>query len=101
MTANIMTPESSSLEKHAKDKLEELPGELAAPPAPLIHWAAVRPIDVATVAVVTAVLGWSYAPNIASLGQTWNREPECSHCFLVIPIALVILWNTWPATPES
>jgi exosortase len=101
MTAKIMTPERSSLEKPAKDKLEELPGELAAPSAPQINWAAVRPIDVATVAVVTAVLGWSYAPNIASLVRTWNREPDYSHGFLVIPIALVILWKNWPATPES
>jgi exosortase len=102
MTANTMTPERSSAEKPAKTPLEELPGEFAQPSAGrLINWSAVRPIDVATLAVVTAVLGWAYAPNIASLVRTWNREPDYSHGFLVIPIALVILWKTWPTNPEA
>jgi exosortase len=101
MTANTMTPESSSTEKPAKDKLEELPGELASPSAaPLVNWGAVGPVDVVTLAVVAAVLGWSYAPNIASLVRTWNREPDYSHGFLVVPIALVILWKTWPTGPD-
>ena len=102
MTANTMTPETNAVEKSAKDRLEELPGELAKPSAAhWINWSAVRPIDVATVGIVTAVLGWAYAPNIDALVRTWNREPDYSHGFLVIPIALVILWKTWPTNPES
>ncbi len=52
-------------------------------------------------AAVAGVAGWSYAPNLASLVRTWNREPDYSHGFLVLPIALVILWKTWPREPEA
>jgi exosortase len=94
MTANPMNPD--------KAPLEVSPPEVAGPPAaPPIRWGAARPVDVASLAVVAAVLGWSYAPSISSLVRTWNREPDYSHGFLVIPIALVILWKTWPTDPES
>jgi exosortase len=46
-------------------------------------------------AVVVVVLGWSYAPNLGSLVDTWNRDPNYSHGFLVVPVALVILWRRW------
>ena len=71
------------------------------PAAPLINWKAARPLDVVAVLAVVAAVGWSYAPNLTSLIQTWNREPDYSHGFLVLPIALVILWKTWPTDPES
>src|SRR3954454_4982924 len=94
MTANAMNPD--------KDPYEAVTPEIGKPAAPpLINWDAVRPLDVAARAVVAAALGWSYAPNISSLVRTWNREPDYSHGFLVLPIALVILWKTWPADPEA
>ena len=100
MTANTMTPETSPARDARQGPLEDCP---ASSPArgPLINWAAVRPVDVATLAAVAAALGWAYAPNIASLVRTWNREPDYSHGFLVIPIALVILWKTWPDRPRG
>jgi exosortase len=42
---------------------------------------------------VTAALGWSYAPSFIWLVQLWNRDPNYSYGNLVIPIALVILWD--------
>jgi exosortase len=48
-----------------------------------------------SLAVVVIVLGWAYAPNLRSLVDTWNREPNYSHGFLVIPVALVIVWRRW------
>ena len=33
--------------------------------------------------------------------RTWNREPDYSHGFLVLPIALVILWKTLAAGPDD
>lgn len=44
-------------------------------------------------AVVVAALGISYAPNLAMLVYQWANEPNYSHGFLVVPIALVILWQ--------
>ncbi len=46
-------------------------------------------------AVVALALGWSYAPNLRSLVKTWWEDPNYSHGFLVIPVALVILSRRW------
>jgi exosortase len=43
--------------------------------------------------IVVAALAASYAPNLYNLGRQWAAEPNYSHGFLVIPIALVILWQ--------
>jgi exosortase len=53
------------------------------------------PPRLAALGAVLAVLGWSYAPNLRSLVATWNHDPNYSHGFLVIPIALYILWRRW------
>jgi len=42
-------------------------------------------------AVVLAALGWSYAPNLRHLFEVWNKDPNYSHGYLVLPIALIIL----------
>lgn len=43
--------------------------------------------------VVVVALAASYAPNLAALARQWSDEPNYSHGFLVIPIALAILWQ--------
>jgi exosortase len=43
--------------------------------------------------IVVAALAASYAPNLYQLGLQWANEPNYSHGFLVIPIALAILWQ--------
>jgi exosortase len=48
-----------------------------------------------SLAIVAIVLGWAYAPNLRSLVATWNQEPNYSHGFLVVPVALVIAWRRW------
>lgn len=47
----------------------------------------------AGLAAVILTLGWAYWPNLVSLWGIWSREPNYSHGFLVIPIALLILWQ--------
>ncbi len=39
----------------------------------------------------------AYWPNFQDLYRTWDREPDYSHGFLVLPIALVILYRLWPS----
>jgi exosortase len=39
------------------------------------------------------MLGWAYAPNLYELSRTWTQDPNYSHGYLVVPIALVILWQ--------
>jgi exosortase len=43
-------------------------------------------------AVALAVLIWAYAPNFRELVNRWNEDPDYSHGYLVIPVALAILW---------
>ena len=53
-----------------------------------------------TAIVVGAFLG-AYAPNLIDLVKTWIREPDYSHGFLVLPIALVIMYRLWPQKPSD
>jgi exosortase len=71
--------------------------ELATSSQPGYRWSHV---DVISLIVVIASLGWAYEPNLLSLYKTWLNEPDYTHGFLVLPIALVILWNRWPASTE-
>ena len=41
-------------------------------------------------AIVMGILGWAYWPNLQDLFTVWWEEPNYSHGFLVIPIALLI-----------
>jgi exosortase len=45
--------------------------------------------------VVAVVLTCTYAPNLRSLVATCNQDPNYSHGFLVIPVALFICWRRW------
>src|SRR5690348_13488841 len=47
------------------------------------------------IAAVLSALVWSYWPNIRYLIGVWNRDPNYSHGYLVIPVALFILWRRW------
>ena len=62
-------------------------------------WRSFAPVDLACLLAVLATLGFAYAPNLVNLYRTWVREPDYSHGFLVIPIALVILGRLWPTDP--
>jgi exosortase len=53
-------------------------------------------------AAVLASLCWAFWPNLIWFYRTWVREPDYTHGFLVVPIALVILWYRWPKPePEA
>lgn len=59
-------------------------------------WRAIAPLDAACVAVVAAAIGFAYWPNLVTLYHVWDSQPDYSHGFLVLPIALVILYRRWP-----
>lgn len=46
-----------------------------------------------TAIVGALLLAWAYAPNLSYLVNIWNTEPNYSHGFLVVPIAIMILWR--------
>ena len=86
---------------------EALPGQLnpetVDDDAPQVawDWRKISPVDLASLAIVTAAVGYSYSANLADLYQTWVREPDYSHGFLVLPIALVILFRLWPQSEAA
>jgi exosortase len=43
--------------------------------------------------VAALMLVLAYLPNFSDLHSTWRDDPNYSHGYLVIPIALVILWQ--------
>lgn len=45
------------------------------------------------------MLALSYAPNLMELGRTWGNDENYQHGFLVIPIALFILWRRLTEIP--
>ena len=79
-----------------------MPGPATAEPGPAPgrragwDWRAIDPVDAACVAVVSLALGFAYWPNLVSLYQVWDTQPDYSHGFLVLPIALAILYRRWP-----
>jgi len=50
-------------------------------------------------AAAILVLFWAYIPNLRVLMMFWNDDPNYSHGYLVIPIALFILWQKF-SSPE-
>ena len=52
-----------------------------------------RILGVAVAAVLSLALCWAYLPNLRFLVQKWSTEPNYSHGFVVVPIALAILWR--------
>ena len=44
-------------------------------------------------ASVGLALAWAYGPDLRDLVATWADDPDYSHGFLVIPVALAILWQ--------
>ncbi len=45
------------------------------------------------VLAVVCALGYSYAFSFRSLVEQWNKDPNYSYGFFVLPIALVIAWS--------
>ena len=70
--------------------------EVGSKPPTDAHWARMSPGQIACLVAVLAAFCWAYAPNLVWFYRTWVREPDYTHGFLVVPIALVILWHLWP-----
>jgi exosortase len=73
-------------------------GETPAPAGP--RRVVVPAREAVSLVVVAAALGWAYWPNFLYLYRIWVREPDYTHGFLVLPIALAILWRRWPGPDD-
>jgi exosortase len=52
-------------------------------------------------AAVALMFGLAYAPNFYDLQNVWNADPNYSHGYLIIPIALIILWRRLTDKPPE
>jgi exosortase len=43
--------------------------------------------------VVALALAWGYLPTLFSLAATWEREPDYSHGWFVVPIVAYLMWS--------
>lgn len=49
--------------------------------------------------LLAAAFVWAYWPTLIELVRTWEREPDYSHGYLVLPVAILFLWarrDTFP-----
>jgi exosortase len=42
--------------------------------------------------ILGAVFAWAYWPTLASLVRAWDRQPDYSHGFFVVPLGVYFLW---------
>src|SRR5262249_11601468 len=48
--------------------------------------------ELAAAGLLALALGWAYAPSLAYLARIWAGDPNYSHGYFIIPIALGILY---------
>jgi exosortase len=46
-----------------------------------------------------ATFFWAYWPTLVSLVDAWDSEPDYSHGYFVVPLAIVFLWVRWESFP--
>ena len=56
-------------------------------------WARLGGSRTLAVVVVVAAVIWSYGPVFRSLLNSWEHDPNYSHGYLVVPVALAIWWQ--------
>jgi exosortase len=92
-------PDNSKRAADSPNKRNGKPGkkksrakQQAAREAEAISWRDHRLALALLTGLFLSVFAWSYWPTIVDMVQVWEREPDYSHGFLVIPLALFLLW---------
>lgn len=49
--------------------------------------------------VMFGAMAWAYWPTLSAMVHQWNHQPDYSHGFLVLPIALFFLWSRRASMP--
>ena len=71
------------------------PSDLAATPALRPSWTLI-----AGLAALAATFVWIYWPTLLRLIVAWNVEPDYSHGYFVVPLALFFLWTRRDRMPQ-
>jgi len=51
--------------------------------------------------MMLTALGWAYWPTLRNMVHAWESQPDYSHGYLVIPIALLFLWTRRGSLPRE
>jgi exosortase len=51
--------------------------------------------------VMFGAIVWAYWPTLGQMAHNWEHQPDYSHGYLVVPIALFFLWSRRRALPWS
>jgi hypothetical protein len=51
--------------------------------------------------MLVAAFAWAYWPTLTGMIAEWIRQPDYSHGFLVLPIALFFLWSRRSTFPRG
>ena len=55
-----------------------------------------------TAQILTLAFGiWSYLPTLNSILEVWGSDPDYSHGYLVVPVALALLWSRRDDCPKT
>ncbi len=61
-----------------------------------------NPVVLAVMLVIAAgVFAWSYWPTLAAMVRTWDNEPDYSHGYFVVPLAIFFLWLRRDLFPQG
>ncbi len=52
-------------------------------------------------AILLGCIGWAYWPNLVEMVELWESEPDYSHGYLVLPIAIAFLWIRQDSFPSQ
>jgi exosortase len=67
----------------------------------LLAWAAALPPSaLGCAALLVAAFAWTFWPTFVRLVNSWNVEPDYSHGYFVVPLALYFLWCRRDQMPQ-
>jgi len=103
------TPNRRRAPKAARQVSRPAPGgagdeRRSAAASPDTAWKRVDPKWIAAAAALVVASAWAYWPTLVKLVAAWEREPDYSHGYLVVPVALYFLWarrERFPGRPSG
>ena len=96
--APVETPPTDAANQAGRDTplADTQPGE-----HPTQRAAAFEQLSMWAIVALTAAAAWAYWPTLVSLAEVWEREPDYSHGYLVIPLFLLFLYIRRDAFPAQ
>jgi len=69
-----------------------------------LSWKEDKLLLITGVVILAATFAWAYWPTLARLVKAWDTQPDYSHGYFVVPLALYFLWarrDNFPGLPNK